>query len=252
MSITTKDRSEIVPADQPHNMLEAILGMVKDPAIDAAKLAAMLAMQERLEERQGIAAFNRAFAAMEPELPRIKKDGTVNDKQGKAMFKFASWDRVDEIIRPILRAHGFSLSFTSTQRAGEGGGLIVTGTLRHVDGHSIDASIPLPLDASGGKNSVQGAGSTFSYGKRYSATMLLNLTVAGDDDDGVAGGIIYITPEEVAKIEELLTETKADRQRFLRNFAGIENLEDMEKKNFPTAINALFAKKRQMEAQEIV
>lgn len=249
MSITTKERSEVTT--EPQNLLSAILSMVRDPSVDVDKLQAILAMQERLEGRQAVAAFNQAFAEMEPELPRVKKNGTVEYKGSKA-FQFARWEDIDDIIRPIMRRHGFSLSFDTKPRQGDGGGLIVTGTLMHRDGHSHEASIPLALDASGGKNNIQGAGSTFSYGKRYTATMLLNLTTEGADDDGVAAGVSFINPDEIAKLEALMKETRADRVAFLR-FLGVDALADVERKNFAGAVNALMAKRRKIEAeQEIV
>jgi hypothetical protein len=46
----------------------------------------------------------------------------------------------------------------------------------------------LPLDTSGSKNNVQAVGSSTSYGKRYTATLLLNIRTKGEDDDGHAGG----------------------------------------------------------------
>jgi len=227
---------------QPGSLLAAIVAMARDPSVDVTKLSAILQMQERMEERQAAAEFNRAFAAMEPLLPRVKKNGTVEYKGAKA-FNFARWEDIDAVIRPIMREHGFSLSFDTAPRTSEGGGLIVTGTLLHISGHSKSASIPLALDASGGKNNLQGGGSTFSYGKRYCTTMLLNLTFEGEDDDGQRGGTVYINDEQLAKIIDLIKETKADTVAFLR-FLGVDALTDIEVKNYPSAVNALLAKKQ--------
>ncbi len=122
-------------------------------------------------------------------------------------------------------------------------GVIVTGTLRHKAGHSETASIgPLPLDTSGGKNNLQGAGSTFSYGKRYTATMLLNLTFEGEDDDGVKGGTQLIDDESVKRLSDLIMETKSDFNRFLK-FMEVDGLPEIEVKDFPKAVNMLLQKR---------
>ncbi len=234
------DNLPAVSGESPGELLSAIVMLARDPSVDVSKLDALLKMQERMEGRQAEAEFNRAFHEMEPKLPRIKKNGDV-EYQGKKAFKFARWEDVDEGIRPILREHGFSLSFNTVPRQGEGGGLVVSGTLLHTAGHSRSASIPLPLDASGGKNNLQGAGSTLSYGKRYATQMLLNITTEGQDDDGVRGGMRFITPAQVTEIEKLLKDTKSDVGRFLQ-MMGVANIEGLETGAYTVAKNMLMAK----------
>jgi hypothetical protein len=238
--------SKQLQAPEPRNLLDAILLMARDPSIDVAKLQALLEMQERLEAHQSIEAFNTAFAAMERKIPRIRKDGVVEHRNKASgaverSFKFARWEDLDAVIRPVLREHGFSLSFTTEPRQAEGGGLIVSGELLHAGGHSRKASIALALDPSGGKNAIQASGSCFSYGKRYCVTMLLNITAAGEDDDGVSAGVSFVNAVQIARLEELIQTTKADRPTFLR-FYGLKKLEDMERNRFPAAEGALLAK----------
>lgn len=225
---------------EPGQLLSAIVMLAKDASVDVNKLQALMAMQERMETRQAETEFNRAFAKMEPFLPRIKRDGTVEYKD-KPAFKFARWETVDDGIRPILREHGFSLSFNTTPRQGDGGGLVITGTLMHTSGHSKSASIPLPLDSSGGKNNLQGAGSTFSYGKRYTTTMLLNIVTENEDDDGVRSGIKYIAPEQVQKLRDLIKSSKTDELRFLE-YLQVAELENVIVEQYAGAVNALMTK----------
>ena len=44
-----------------------------------------------------------------------------------------------------------------------------------------------PAEASGNRNAVQAVASSVSYGKRYTASALLNLTSHGEDDDAFSG-----------------------------------------------------------------
>src|SRR5260221_14483529 len=64
-------------AEAPGTLLAAIVGMAKDPAVNIPALQALMAMQERLEERAAKRAFIAAFAGPSGHLPRAKQGGTV-------------------------------------------------------------------------------------------------------------------------------------------------------------------------------
>lgn len=241
----------VVVQEGPSNLLSAIVAMAQNPNIDVAKLQALLEMQSKMEARQAEADFNRAFHEMEPRLPRIKKNGEVSYK-GQPAFKFSRWEDVDASIRPILREHGFSLSFNTSPRVGDGGGLIVTGTLLHTSGHSRSASIPLALDGSGGKNNIQGAGSTFSYGARYTTRMLLNIISEGDDDSGIRGGMKFITDEECAEIRRLMKEAGRNEADWIEKVTRgeVRSVEEIESPQYVIIVNMLAQIIQQQKAKK--
>jgi hypothetical protein len=239
--------NEIVTTDAKTpetQFLEVIERIATNPDVDVSKLSAILDMQERILAKRWESEFNEAFTCLAAEMPRITKKNEVEIK-GVVQYKFASWDNIDATIRPIMSKHGFSLSFDTVQRVGEGGGIIVTGTLLHRSGHKRTASIPVALEASGSKNNVQGMGSSLSYGKRYVTTMLLNLTTVGEDDDGVQAGIAYITAAQIAEIDALVAKLD-DPAPFFR-WAGITNTSEMQATNFLTAKNKLANRIKSME-----
>jgi hypothetical protein len=82
-----------------------------------------------------------------------------------------------------MAEEGFTLSFDSKPHDR---GITITGTLLHRDGHSRSATMLLDEDRGPGRNNLQAMGSTLSYGKRYTAEMLLNIVREGDDKDGRA------------------------------------------------------------------
>lgn len=229
--------------EPPRSLLAAIVQMASNPAIDVAKLDALLQMQERLEVRQAEAEFNQALARLAGQMPRVKKNGRVELGPGKGSYPFAKWEDIDRIIRPLMEAEGFTLSFTSQPRTAEGGGLVVTGVLKHRQGHSLSASMPLPLDTGPGRNNLQAGGSTLSYGKRYCAEMLLNIVREGDDDDGVRGGNEPISDEECAELARGLTETKSNTDAFLQ-YMGVAAIPDIQKRDLTAARNAINTKRR--------
>jgi len=232
-------------AEAPGTLLAAIVGMAKDPAVNIPALQALMAMQERLEERAAKREFIAAFARLSADLPRVKKGGTIplvtKDGKDKGSIAFAKWEDMDKVIRPLMVREGFTLSFDSVVRPGDGGGLIVTGTLMHRDGHTRTASMPLPLDTGPGRNNLQAGGSTLSYGKRYCAEMLLNIVREGDDDDGKLGGKRFITAEQVAELRKYLDATKSDDAAFLQHFE-VARVENIEVAAYAPARNMLLAK----------
>jgi hypothetical protein len=68
----------------------------------------------------------------------------------------------------------------------------------HRGGHSEEATKFYPADTSGSKNAIQAIGSSISYGKRYTASALLNLTSRKEDDDGAKGGGEPVDPVKSA------------------------------------------------------
>jgi hypothetical protein len=238
------------------SMLNFIATALRDPNIDVAKLEALLRMQREVMAEDAKAQFNQAFIRLQSKLPRIKKTGVLEypvdknkpDGPKRQISKFAKWEDIDSVIRPLLDEEGFALSFNTSPRVGEGGGLLVTAILRHRAGHSQETAIPVPLDTSGGKNNLQGYGSTLSYGKRYAATAALNIIAEGEDDDGKLGGTKFVTTEQAAEIDLLITETGADRGKFL-HFYGIADVRNLLEAEFTAAKNALLSKKKQQGAK---
>jgi hypothetical protein len=189
----------VLPIDR---VLVAVIAAASDPAVDVSKMRELLGLQKELMALQADQQFDAAFHRLQAEMPRIKRSGAVEYK-GKIAFHFATWEAIDSVIRPLLQREGFSLSFDTVPRQGDGGGVIVTGTLSHVGGAKRTASIPVALDSSGGKNNIQGMGSSFSYGKRYTTTALLNIVTEGEDDDGARGGARFISEAQADELREL-------------------------------------------------
>jgi len=202
--------------------INIISSLATNEKVDPVKLSQILDIQERLLSKQAEQLFNDNLNQVQSKMPRVKRNGAVEyleDKKDKnspkvKAFNFARYEDIDEALRPLMIEHGFSISFDSQSRP-DGGGLIITGTLSHIGGHSRTSSIPLPLDNSGGKNNLQGMGSTLSYGKRYIICSLFNIVTEGQDDDGVLGAVVFASEDQVNEIKNLIDETNTDISRFM-------------------------------------
>ncbi len=229
---------------QPVSMGDGILNVIAraaaDPNVDIDKLERLLEMQERVLGREAKAQFTAALAALQPELPVITENGGIKDCSGNVQSTYALWEDINEAIKPQLAEHGFALSFRTRRTENE---ISVTGVLSHRGGHSEETELSLPSDTSGSKNAVQAVGSSTSYGKRYTAMALLNLTSRGADDDGKAGGTVgCITRQQFDELEALADEVGADKAR-LCQFLNVESLRDLPMRRYSDAKQAIERKR---------
>lgn len=173
-------------ADYSGGLLEVIARAARDSSVDIDKMERLISMQERVQNRNAEVAFNAALAELQPKLPVINERGGIKDRSGNVQSTYALWEDVNEAIRPHLAEHGFALRFRVDRQADQ---ISVTGILSHREGHKEETTLTLPTDTSGSKNAVQAVGSSTSYGKRYTAFALLNITSTGEDDDGDKAGV---------------------------------------------------------------
>jgi hypothetical protein len=227
---------------------EYLMRAMSDPNITAEKLQVLLAAQRDILAERRRESFQTAFAAMSARLPQVTKDGLVElrtkDGRHTGSYRYARWEDMDTVIRPILVEFGFSISFYTKPSEGK---IILGGRLMHVDGHFEIAERYLKPDIGPGRNDLQAEGSGQSYAKRYTAEALLNIVRRGEDDDAVGAKIAKITSDQVKELETLCDTTKTKRETFLRLFVtGIESMVDIPARDFARLKNALEEKKASM------
>lgn len=198
-----------------------------NPDVDVDKMERLLTMQERVLNRNAEQAFNAALAQMQSELPTIAETSQGHNT------KYAPLEKINQVVRPILQAHGFAITFRTKQIQG---GVEITAVLSHREGHHEETSLTLPADTSGNKNAVQAIGSTISYGKRYALCALLNIST-GDDTDGVPPQttVDYVSAGQVKQLANAIDMAGMDEAGFCRQ-AGISCLENLEAVRFERAM----------------
>lgn len=179
---------DVALVQQPSDVQLKIIELASNPNFSADTMQALIAMHERAESKAAEQAFNSAFAEMQAELPVIDKNGSIIVKQ-ETRSKYAKWDHIQQILRPILQKYGFSLSFRNSFP--QPGFIEVTAVLRHRGGHAEENPFRCKADDSGMKNDIQALGSGQSYAMRYATVGILNLQTSEKsmaDDDGAATG----------------------------------------------------------------
>ena len=200
--IMPEERHQPVAIQQPGqevSMLATISRLALDPRCDMEKLERLMALQERMEAKSALEAFNSAFAEMQCEMPSVEK--RTQNTHTKKMY--ADLDDINYAVRPVMAKFGFGVSFKIVNQAH---GVSITGILMHKAGHREETTMLLPLDKGSQRSAVQEVGSTTTYGKRYVMCALLNITSGDDNDnDGYKEPVDpLITPAQARQVQALL------------------------------------------------
>lgn len=220
-----------------NNLMGAIIACASNKDVDADKVERLLGMYKSIKADNAKSAYFAALSDMQDELPAIQERGEIKISDKKNNPKYALWEDINKAIKPIMRKHGFALSFRTGQAEGK---ISVTGILSHRDGHSEETTMNLPVDTGPGRNAVQAVGSSTSYGKRYTAAALLNITSTGDDDDGQAAAANgFITEDQVTTITDLLDRTGGDPERFCEKVMKTDCIAHIKASDYTKAITTI-------------
>jgi hypothetical protein len=126
-----------------------------------------------------------ALAAMQAELPKLRKDETAKvtgeSKSGAKVsysYGYAGLDQVVETVLPALGKHGMSVTAKTVI---SDSGFILEVSLLHEGGEREIGFWPLPDPRRSGPQDI---GSAMTYGRRYLTLALTGTFPGGEDDDG--------------------------------------------------------------------
>jgi hypothetical protein len=173
-------------------------------------LKEMMLIQERWEAGVAKKAFVVAMTRFKKNVPALPRSSEV--AYGTTKFKFCPLDKMCAILDPVLAGQGLSYNWTQSQAEGL---ITVTCKLTHKLGHSESTSLSASAVNSGGKNGIQGIGSTNSYLQRYTLRAITGTAEAGDDDGAGAGAPVKtISEEQCIKIESLISDHGLNSVKF--------------------------------------
>lgn len=120
-----------------------------------------------------------ALAKAQAAFPPIAKDNTatVPGKNGKSGYSYSYADlaAVLAAVRPVLAEQGLALV---QQTSGKGTGVVLTTTLRHVGGATIESTVELGQSSA----NPQQFGGALTYLRRYELVTLLGIAAEEDRD----------------------------------------------------------------------
>ena len=245
------EQQVLVPQERPAEMASSLLTVIaraaSDPHVDVDKMQRLLDMQLALMARAAETSFNQALARLQQQLPRIMKRGMIGRGTDREI-PYAKYEDICEVTLPLLYKEGFTVSY-SERLTPNGNMMEIVATFRHIDGHHETGSAFTPLtDDSGGKNKVQGGGSVYAYGQRYTYCKFLNIVAEGEDDDGMQAAMQPIDEKQVSKIIDLIADIMDHGQAFndagFLKLMGVKRIEDITAGDFQKAVSALNDKRR--------
>ncbi len=221
----------------------ALIARAVERGFDPAQLEKLVELQERMQKRDAERAYNDAMAACQAEMPAILR----TKKNSQTNSRYATFEHLNETIRPIYTRHGFSLGFTEVLGGKETTDMHIACDVRHREGHTVRHEGVYPRDDVGikgtpNKTAIWGVGSSHSYAKRYLCKDIFNLAEAGEDNDGQSKDTLI--REEQDEMNRLLTETNADLPKFLK-YAGVESVDKILRKDFQERMDKLRLKAKQ-------
>lgn len=215
--------------DEPRTVLEIIDAITRLPNVPVAKLQEMLELQERIEAREAKKNFDIAMNEAQSRMTGIVADA----KNTSTSSKYASYEALDTVIRPIYVSLGFALEF-GTADSPKADHVRVICDVSNA-GHDKQYFLDIPVVTTGPKGSdvmtkTHATLSAVTYGRRALAALIFNLVVKKDDDGNAAGGINPDAPITEAQLEELMAymaQIGAGNVQAVCERAGVTRLQDI-------------------------
>lgn len=146
-------------------------------------LERLVALQERIDDRNAAAEFGRALAKAKAAFPVIEKTykGVHTARVGTVTRgNYAPLHQITKAIDPVLSDNGFTYGWDRVKVDGEP---MMRCTLSHAAGHRRSADFPTIKDTGGKKSDIQAIASGSTYAMRYSLVQVLGLTMCDPDTD---------------------------------------------------------------------
>ena len=126
-----------------------------------------------IQKSESIKALATAQLALQKEIKDISKDSTGYG------YKYTSFDKLVQYLRPLLAKHGISFIQMPDGTAGSIG---LTTLYMHSSGEWIANTVMCPIAEHKGMNTYQSVGSAITYFRRYSLASFTGIASEEDVD----------------------------------------------------------------------
>jgi hypothetical protein len=181
----------LVPAAATPNELIRI-ALTNNAAIGV--IERLFALQQDERNYQTRVAFDEALSRCQAQLTRISADANNPSTNSR----YATYAKLDKIVRPIYTAEGFSLSFGERDCPTPGKTRFVAFLSRAgVTREYLKDMSPSTKGAKGGDvmTPIHADASADSYAKRYLLKDIFNIAIGEADNDGNGGTALGVPPE---------------------------------------------------------
>jgi hypothetical protein len=246
--VATKNEAEraIQPAPtQTDGMISMLERVLMDPNVPVERLERLLELQDRERQRQAKVVWAERMSETQAEIHAVVK----NQDNSQTRSRYATYDALDRMVRPLYTRHGFSVTF-NTETVSES-------TIRVVafvenSGFERRYEIEMPCDGKGAKGGdvmtkTHAVKSAVTYGKATLLPMIFNIAVTdkADDGNGACDAVEpqLITSTQVTQLRQEMAAHDVDEVKF-REWCALDRLEDMSPTLFERALRNIRLKKR--------
>ena len=229
---------------RPAQTVADMLRLVVDKGISSENVAAFKELVQLHREEIKLNAekeFAAAFVRLQRQLPVIMGGRGVPDKHGNIKYKYANFEDIDAIVRPLCLDNDFSYSFR--EGGVENGRITTIMTLTHAGGHSREIPYSVRIGA-GPPNSTepQADGAAHTYGQRGAMEKGLALRIVGDREDArMEGGPVMA--EQADELERRVALLNQPHDKFLK-WLGARTYKDIPASKYEQA-DEFLSKKEQ-------
>jgi len=244
------ERQELTRTAPPPISISAaeMLTAAINKGIDAQGIETLARVYQEMEAKRAEREYTAALLAFQDECPLIRKTSAISFLTKKGNNFNSRFARLSDIlvqIRPMLKKHGFAVSFDQEPREKKTATICV---LRHIGGHSTRTAFEVPTDTAPLISDQHSAASATSFAERYALQLALGI-VPSEDDDGKAAFTSQevINQQQRDELQRLVDETKSDTPAFWA-YAGVQQLDDLPASKFNAVRLALVQRKQRAEA----
>lgn len=243
--ITKKKNTE-----EPKTEITQLIEKAITSNVPVETLERLFALQKEYKADRAREAFVQAKAKFQSEVPVIKNDKRVLNKDGRTVrYQYSSLGYIAEQIKKPLANNGLAYSWDVVH---ENNHMRVAAKLTHSLGYSETSTFEIPVSQDQYMTEPQKYASAQTYAKRYTLINVLGLATADEDTDAVDVGKEKDVKSEKAKIIFFLraiglpNNTKEEIEEAVRKVAKLELIE----KNYPEIIKRLQAEKEKFESEQ--
>lgn len=258
--VATSERTEVAPrradgpalevhADANGNISpEQLIMAALDRGVPPESLERLVALKDRMEDRNAQKEFTRALAKFKAECPPIRKSKHVRieGRSGSYGYDYAPLEEALPIMAPFLDSNGFVVKW---DRTADKNMLTSICTLKHVGGHSETSSFTLPTESANPGMSIQqkyGGAATFADRKAFFAV----IGIVAEKEDAAAqreidpalvneDQLIDLTDKLAERLQGKTPQKAAEwKKRFFTHF-GVESLSQIRAAQYKEAVVAL-------------
>ena len=202
--MATKEETLALERQPQDGFLSLIEKVAMNPEVDAEKLKVIVGLKLQLEDRAAEKAFDAAMQEAQKEVHALRWDKINPEKNSR----YASYPKIDEMLKPIREKYGFSESFGVEPELPAPNVMMMYSDVTHKDengSHRRRYHLPMSISGEGPKGggvmtAAQAVGNGSSLGMRYLEKLIWKIPMLVDKDDNDGNPVRTTVSEPQAKI----------------------------------------------------